>query len=657
MSIRWFLVIVILLSNSGLSNVSAELPPLIPRQVLFGAPERMHPQVSPNGTQIAYLAPDKNEVLQVWVRTLGKQDDRMLTRDKKRGIQGYGWLYDGEHLAYEQDSDGDENWHIYMASLTTGIVRDLTPFQGVQAQVVATLPEMPHELLIAMNLKDRRKHDVYRINIQTGALALDTENPGTVTQWVVDRQLQIRAAVAFNLSGGSDLIVRETVDKPWQTLRHWDSDEQGFAISFSQDGKKLTFFGNHEANAMRLLSIDVASGQETVLAEDSQYDVETIVLHPATWEIQAAGFLKDKLEWQILDPSVAADFEALSHIQAGQFDLRDPIVDPRMAWIGKHDLQDTNWIVSYVTDNGPISYYVYDRATKKGTRLFSHDTKLENRNLAAMQPVSYQARDGLTIHAYLTTPVGLPAKDLPTVLLVHGGPWWRDRWGYNPEAQWLANRGYAVLQVNYRGSTGYGKDFLNAGNREWAGKMHNDLIDGVNWLITNGTADPKKIAIMGSSYGGYATLVGLTFTPDVFVAGVDLVGISNVQTWLETLPPYWAPLRPMFVHRVGNPDTEAEFLKTRSPVSFVERITAPLLIGQGANDPRVVLAESDQMVEAMRKAGKTVEYIVYPDEGHGLVRPENRLHFYAKAEEFLAEHLGGRFEPAGKISGHSGQIR
>ena len=402
-----------------------------------------------------------------------------------------------------------------------------------------------------MNLKDRRKHDVYRVNLQTGAITLDTENPGTVTQWVVDGQLQIRAAMAINLNGGSDLLIRDATDKPWKTLQHWGPDEQGFAISFSRDSKKLVFFGNHDANAMRLLSVDVASGQETVLAGDPQYDVETIMFHPATWEIQAAGFLKDKLEWQVLNPSIAADFEALGQLQAGQFDFRDPLVNPRMAWIGKRDLQDTTWVVSYVTDDGPISYYAYDRRTKKGIRLFSHDTKLENADLASMQPVSYQARDGLTIHGYLTTPVGIPAKDLPTVLLVHGGPWWRDRWGYNPEAQWLANRGYAVLQVNYRGSTGYGRDFLNAGNREWAGKMHDDLIDGVNWLTDNGTANPKKIAIMGASYGGYATLVGLTFTPDVFVAGVDLVGISNILTWFKTIPPYWAPLRPMFIQRVG----------------------------------------------------------------------------------------------------------
>jgi dipeptidyl aminopeptidase/acylaminoacyl peptidase len=274
-----------------------------------------------------------------------------------------------------------------------------------------------------------------------------------------------------------------------------------------------------------------------------------------------------------------------------------------------------------------------------------------------MQPISYEARDGLTIHGYLTTPVGIATKNLPTVLLVHGGPWVRDNWGYDPEAQWLANRGYAVLQVNYRGSTGYGKAFVNAGNRQWAAAMHDDLIDAVNWLVKQGIANPEKVAIMGGSYGGYAALVGLTFTPEVFAAGVDIVGPSNLVTLLKSIPPYWAPLLANMYHRVGNLETEEEFLKSRSPLFFVDRIQKPLLIGQGANDPRVKQAESEQIVEAMKQAGKPVEYVLYTDEGHGFARPENRLHFYAIAEEFLSKYLGGRAEPVGDIQGHSGVIK
>lgn len=296
---------------------------------------------------------------------------------------------------------------------------------------------------------------------------------------------------------------------------------------------------------------------------------------------------------------------------------------------------------------------------ERRTLALTHCNKpeLEELSLASMQPISYQARDGLTIHGYLTTPVGIPAQNLPTVLVVHGGPWVRDTWGYDPEAQWLANRGYAVLQVNYRGSTGYGKDFLNAANRQWAAAMHDDLIDAVNWLVEQGIADPKKVAIMGGSYGGYATLVGLTFTPDVFAVGVDIVGPSNLMTLLQSIPPYWAPLLANMYHRIGNLETEEEFLKSRSPLFFVDRIQKPLLIGQGANDPRVKQAESEQIVEAMKKAGKPVEYVLYTDEGHGFARPENRLHFYAIAEEFLSKYLGGRCEPVRDIQGHSAVIK
>jgi dipeptidyl aminopeptidase/acylaminoacyl peptidase len=313
--------------------------------------------------------------------------------------------------------------------------------------------------------------------------------------------------------------------------------------------------------------------------------------------------------------------------------------------------------VSYVMDNGPVYFYSYDRATKKASLLFSNQPALEKYQLAKMQPISFQARDGMTIYSYLTLPVGVPPKNLPAVLYVHGGPWGRDVWGLNSTAQWLANRGYAVLQINFRGSAGYGKNYLNAGNREWAGKMHDDLIDGKRWLVKQGYADPKRVGIMGGSYGGYATLVGLTFTPDEFAAGVDIVGPSNIVTLLKTIPPYWEPTKAMFKRRVGDLETEVEFLHSRSPLFKADQIKAPLLIGQGANDPRVKQAESEQIVEAMRKANKPVEYIVYMDEGHGFARPENRLHFYAKAEEFLAKHLGGRFEPMTDIKGHSGVIK
>jgi dipeptidyl aminopeptidase/acylaminoacyl peptidase len=627
------------------SESATQLPPLIPRETLFGNPERTRPQLSPDGQYLAYIAPDEKNVLQVWLRTVGQEDDRQLTDDKKRGIRMYFWTYKAQQLIYLQDSDGDENFHLYSVNIESDIVRDLTPFQGVKAQPVDLDPEFPDEVLVGLNLTDRQKFDVYRINLNNGAVEFDTENPGNVVSWTADAAFQVRAATAATPDGGSELLFRETLDKPWETLRHWGPDDEGGAVSFSADGKTLYIIGSHDANAQRLIALDLATREETVMAEDEQYDVGGILMHPTTRVIQAVSFYKDKVQWQVLDQSIAPDFEAITQVREGEFGVTN------------RTLADDTWLVAYTTDDGPVYYYSYDRESKSSTLLFSNQPELEELSLASMQPISYEARDGLTIHGYLTTPVGLEAKNLPTVLLVHGGPWARDNWGYSPIVQWLANRGYAVLQVDFRGSTGYGKAFLNAGNRQWAAAMHDDLIDAVHWLVEQGIADPDKVAIMGGSYGGYATLVGLTFTPEVFAAGVDIVGPSNLVTLMQSIPPYWAPMLASMYHRVGNLETEEEFLKSRSPLFFVDRIQKPLLIGQGANDPRVKQAESEQIVEAMKQANKPVEYVLYTDEGHGFARPENRLHFFAIAEAFLAKYLGGRAEPVGNIEGHSGVIK
>ena len=633
------------MTSSTHQQQTPSLPPLIQREILFGNPQRTSPGLSPDGKYLAYIAPDEKNVLQVWRRTVGEQDDRIITADKKRGIRIFFWTYNADQLIYLQDADGDENFHLYLVNVQSNIVRDLTPFQGVKAQPVELDPKFPDQVLVGMNLNNPQKFDVYRVNLKNGAVEFDTDNPGNVISWQADAQFQVRAATSATPDGGSDLLFRETTDKPWEILRHWEPDEQGGSVNFSADNKTLYIQGNHNANAQRLIALDLAARQETVIAEDEQYDVAGIMIQPITRVIQAVSFYKDKKEWQVLDPSIAADFEAIALVRTGEFSIIS------------RDLEDKNWLVAYLVDDGPVYYYAYNRESKTSTFLFSNQPKLEGLQLASMQPVSYEARDGLTIHGYLTTPVGIPTQNLPTVLFVHGGPWARDNWGYSSSAQWLANRGYAVLQVNFRGSTGYGKAFLNAGNREWAGKMHDDLIDSVNWLVELGISDPKKIAIMGGSYGGYATLVGLTFTPEVFAAGVDIVGPSNLLTLMQSIPPYWEPLKAQFYHRVGNLETEEEFLKSRSPLFFANRIQQPLLIAQGANDPRVKQAESDQIVEAMRSSGLPVEYVLYTDEGHGFARPENRLHFFAIAEEFLAKYLGGRFEPLGDLQGHSGVIK
>ena len=626
------------------TSQSNQTPSLIPRTILFGNPERTSPQLSPDGKYIAYIAPDNHNVLQVWLRELENETARKLTDDKKRGIRGFFWTYNPEQLIYLQDTDGDENFHLYLVRIDSNTVKDLTPFAGVKAQVIDLDPEFPAQILVGLNKNNPQKFDVYRINLNNGAMDFDTDNPGNILGWTADAQFKVLAALAAAADGGYDLLYREATDKPWQTLRHWSAEEQGSPYGFSKNGKTLYLIASHDANASRLLALDLATKEETVIAEDSQYDVSQVIAHPTERHIQAVAFYKDKLEWQIIDPDLAEDAKAIASVRPGE------------VYPVSGDLAQQKWLIAYVTDDGPVYYYVYDRASKSSALLFSNRPELENVPLVSLKPISYTARDGLTIYGYLTVPQGSQAP-YPTVMLIHGGPWARDTWGYNPQAQGLANRGYAVLQPNFRGSTGYGKAFVNAGNRQWGAAMHDDLIDGVNWLVDQGIAERDKIAIMGGSYGGYATLVGLTFTPEVFACGVDIVGPSNLVTLMQSIPPYWKPMMAMFQHRVGNLATESEFLKSRSPLFFVDQIQKPLLIGQGANDPRVKQAESEQIVNAMRQADKPVEYALYTDEGHGFARPENRLHFYAVAEEFLAKHLGGRYEPTGVIEGHSGIVK
>jgi dipeptidyl aminopeptidase/acylaminoacyl peptidase len=405
-------------------------------------------------------------------------------------------------------------------------------------------------------------------------------------------------------------------------------------MGFTRDGERIYLLDSRDANTARLVRLDLASDRPTVLAEDPRYDVSGVVLHPDTRDVQLVGFSRARHEWTVLDPAVAADVAAIRSLSPGDF----AIVDRTHA--------DDTWVVAFTRDTDGVSYWRYERTGHRGRLLFATRPDLSRHTLAEMRPIAFTARDGLKIEGYLTLPPGVPPRDLPLVLDVHGGPWHRDEWGYDPESQWLANRGYACLQVNFRGSTGYGKEFLNAGNREWGGKMHDDLVDAVEWAVGRGIADRSRLAIYGGSYGGYAALVGATFTPDLFRCAVAIVGPSNLITFIETIPPYWSTFLSMLHERVGNPATEAEFLRSRSPLTHVDRIRIPMLIAQGANDPRVKRSESEQIVAAMKAKGIPHEYLVFDDEGHGFAKPENRLTFYAVAERFLAEHLGGRAEPA-----------
>lgn len=612
--------------------IMADLPDLIPREVLFGNPDKISPQISPDGKFLAYIAPDQ-DVLNVWVRTIGKKDDRVITKDRDRGIRFYGWAYNNKDLVYIQDKGGDENWRLYAVDMSSRRVRDLTPFEGVRAQNFMMDPNFPNEILIGLNKDNEKLHDVYRINLTSNTCTKEESNPGNVVGWFTDTKFKLRGSLAQMPDGGFQLRVRDHVASEWRPLTTWRSEDAlaSRPIAFTPDNKSIYATSSIDSNTARLVEISLADGTEKVLASNREVDAGQVVVHPTKYHIQAVAFTKDRTKWEVLDNTVKKDFDAIKKLHDGDFS------------IANRDLADKTWLVSFETDDGPIYYYSFDRQTRKGQFMFTHRPALQKYKLAKMKPVTIRSRDGLDLHSYLTLPVGVTPKNLPTVLYVHGGPWYRDSWGFNTKAQWLANRGYAVLQVNFRGSTGFGKKFINAGDREWGGKMHDDLIDAVNWIIKKGYADKNKIAIFGRSYGGYATLVGLTFTPDVFACGVDIVGPSNLVTFMNTIPPYWEPMRPFFEKRIGGID-EVQFLKSRSPLFKADRITKPLLIGQGANDPRVKRSESDQIVAAMKSANIPVEYVVYEDEGHGFAKPENRLDFYAKAERFLATHLGGRYE-------------
>jgi dipeptidyl aminopeptidase/acylaminoacyl peptidase len=609
-------------------------PEIIPREVLFGNPEKASPKISPDGNTMAYLAP-VNNVLNVWMKTIGKDDDRAITKDDNRGIRRYFWAEDNKHIMYLQDIGGNENWRLYGVNLETDELRDLTPYEEVQVKILDHNKHFPNELLIEMNKENIKVHDVYHLDLTTGEMRMVARNPGNVVRWLADSHLKVRCAMASRPEGGFDLLARESDRATWNKILTWESEDSltSAPLSFTKDGRSLYCKDSRNFNASRLVKIDLASGEIVdVIAKDPHYDVSRIMIHPDTYEIQAVAFMKARLEWIVLDASIKADFEAIAGLDHGDY------------FIYNRDNADDTWLIGFTKDDGPVPYYAYDRETKKGTFLFEHKPDLKKYKLASMEPISFASRDGLTIHGYITYPVWKEKKNLPVVLNVHGGPWARDVWGYDGQAQWFANRGYACLQVNFRGSTGYGKDFVNAGDKEWGAKMHDDLIDAVHWAIDQRIAAPGKIAIYGGSYGGYAALVGATFTPDVFCCAVDIVGPSNLITLLKSIPPYWSARKAEFYKRIGNPETEAELLKSRSPLFKVDQIKIPVLIGQGANDPRVKQAESEQIVEAMKEKGLDFEYLVFPDEGHGFAKPENRLKFYAAADKFLAKHLGGRFQ-------------
>lgn len=630
------------------SCAQAELPPLIPREVLMGNPVQAYAQISPDAQWYSYVAPSPQGVMNVWIQDINKtKPARMITNDTHRGISVYGWTKDGKQILYAQDKNGDENTHLYAVDLQSNKETDLTPYPGVKATAMDLDKKFPQQILIGLNLRNKQVFDMYRIDLTNGKTVLDTKNPGDVSSWLADNNFQIRAAVADNAQdGSSSLLVRDNVNAPWRKIMTWPFGENGGPMVFSNDGKSLIITSTLNSNTEQLQEIDTQTGKIIrVLAQSPNSDVSDAVGNPDTHKIEAVLFDYLKPEWKVLDPSVKADFAALKAANKGDF------------YISTRDAKDQHWVVTFNSDNVPASYYLYDRATKKLQLLFVARPALQKYTLAKMQPEIITASDGMKLVAYLTLPVGVTPKNLPLVLNVHGGPWVRDEWGYNPEAQWLANRGYAVLQVNYRGSTGFGKQYENAGNGQWGtGTMQRDLTDSVNWAIQKGIADPKKACIYGGSYGGYATLAGLTFTPNVYACGVDIVGPTNLKTLLASIPAYWQTGKKEMLLRMGDVEHDSALNEKISPLFHVNNIRVPLLIAQGLHDPRVNVNQAETIVKAMREKNLPVTYVLYSDEGHGFVRPANRLDFYGRAEEFLAKYLGGRAQPWQKVDGSTAKI-
>ncbi len=616
--------------------------PLIPRTRLFGNPTRAQGQISPDGRWLSWLAP-KDGVLNIWVAPTGDMGAaRAVTDDAKRGIRFHAWAKTSAHLIYIQDEGGTEDWHIYAVPVGGGPARDLTPLPGVNARVQALSLDEPQVLAVGINHRNKAWHDLYRIDITSGERELLFANDRELSEIVVDRQLRPRLALKTRDKEGGQIVYRVTGRdlEPLMVIEHED-DLTTHPLGFTRDGGTLYWLSSIGRDKAALVARDWQTGSERVLAEHPKADIGRVLTNPRTYVVEAAAAEHLRLDWIPLDEGVAADLKRLHAALPGDISVADRTLD------------DSRWIVTAGAAETPTTYHLYERASGEITALFPTRPELEAYALAPMHGKVIRSRDGLELPSYLTLPVGAgsrPDAPLPMVLLVHGGPWARDGYGFDPSHQWLANRGWAVLAVNFRGSTGFGKAFVNAGDLEWGRKMHHDLIDAVDWAVREGIADPARIAIMGASYGGYATLAGLAFTPEKFCCGVDIVGPSNLETLLATIPPYWAAFFENLARRVGDPRTEAgrSLLKERSPLNSAGAIARPLLIGQGANDPRVKQAESDQIIAAMRAKGLPVTYVLYPEEGHGFAVPENRIAFFAIAEAFLAAHLGGAPEPIGR---------
>ncbi|MCH2046260.1 MAG: S9 family peptidase [Saprospiraceae bacterium] len=602
----------------------------IPVKDFFKNPERVAYKLSPNGEYIAYLAPYQSR-LNIFVKAINENEATRVTSTTDRDLSGFFWA-NNERLMYIRDFGGDENFHLFSVKKDGSEEKDLTPFEGVRVMIIDDLAEDEDHMLVGMNKRHPQLFDPYRINIHSGELTQIAENRGDITEWITDHKGKLRIAVATN-GVNTTLLYRASEQDTFEAVATHDFKISVYPMYFDFDNSETVYaLSNKGRDKLAIIKMNIRTGEELELIyEHPEVDVTYMSYSKKRKVPTTISYTTWKRKYKFVDPQIQAHYK----------DLETQLGTDHEISITSTTKEEDKFIIRTYNDRSLGAYYYYDTQNKELKELAKVGSWLKKEELATMKPIQYKSRDGLTICGYLSLPVGVKAKNLPVVINPHGGPWARDSWGFNPEVQFLCNRGYAVLQMNFRGSTGYGREFWQASFKEWGLKMQDDVTDGVNWLIKEGIADPDRIAIYGGSYGGYSTLAGITFTPDLYACAVDYVGVSNLFTFMETIPPYWEPYRKMLYEMVGNPEDSVDNarLKATSPVFHVDKIKAPLLIAQGAKDPRVKQAESDQMVEALRNRNINVDYILKENEGHGFHNEENRFEFYERMEAFLDMHL------------------
>jgi len=632
MNLRHWLTTLTSASLIAATAVSVQAQPAkqYPLRDFFKNPEQGYFRLSPDGKTLGFMQPYESR-MNIFVQPIdkagSKEGVKRITAETARDISNY-FFKGPQHVLYTKDFGGDENFHVVMADIATGKVQDLTPHEGTQASILDALPDDDDHILVTHNKRDKRVFDVYRINIKTGAETLVAQNPGNITVWNTDHAGKVRAAGATD-GVNKTLLYRETEAEPFKPLLTTNFREAVDIVGWTPDSKLMYVASNRGRDKAALFEFDPKTAKEgKLIYENPNVDIDSLGWSRARKVITQTMVNFEKAEPVFFDKESERVYKALKAKLPGyQIGVQSMTKDENLL------------IVAASNDRTPGTRYVYDVKADKLTKLAEINPAIAEADMAEVKPISYTARDGLTIRGYLTLPKGVPAKNLPVIVNPHGGPWYRDSWGYNGEIQFLANRGYAVLQMNFRGSVGYGRKFWEASFKQWGLAMQDDITDGVNWLIKEGIADPKRIAIYGASYGGYATLMGVTKTPDLYAAAVDYVGVSNMFTFMKSIPPYWKPFLEMMTEMVGDAEKDKAQLTATSPALNADRIKTPLFVAQGAKDPRVVKAESDQMVEALKKRGVAVEYMVKDNEGHGFRLQENQFEFYDAMEKFLGKHL------------------